>query len=247
MLKLMKSQTIYNSYRDRPNETHTHTNQLKLKYKLNISGISCISTANIRSTAKYLCENLWASSLEKQFIQNCVIWQTHTLCSLTRFVCLLCFYCLITIFVPFICTPPGTQSCSFSNRYISQGRVQLLPVILNSHFSLHICKYFIGASFTSLTACLSVCMGIFFGVLLSFNRIRFRAYVYIFFFVILPSFSLVGSVAMRILVKLLIRLMCRQRCQCRSWWNESSRCNGKISVCYHFYSSHSRHKRNRQQ
>lgn len=79
MLESMKSQTskhpnMHNSYRHSSAPEYFSWS------------ISCISTANIRSTTKYLCEDLWASSLEKQFIQNCVIWQTRSP-SLCRWPC----------------------------------------------------------------------------------------------------------------------------------------------------------------
>lgn len=66
VLQLMKGQSCIH--------THTHM-RVRLSEAVNASrprissfnGIRCIFTTNIRPTAKYLCENLWASSLEKQF------------------------------------------------------------------------------------------------------------------------------------------------------------------------------------
>lgn len=67
-------------------DTQTHT-RARLCEAVNASqarissfnGIRCIFTANIRSTAKYLCENLWASSLEKQFNMKLCNLATHIL------------------------------------------------------------------------------------------------------------------------------------------------------------------------
>lgn len=80
MLESMKSQTSKHPNIQTCTNLYRHSSVPEY-FNWSISGISCIScisTANIRSTTKYLCENLWASSLEKQFIQNCVIWQTRS-------------------------------------------------------------------------------------------------------------------------------------------------------------------------